>query len=206
MNNYLYYSTNPLLINKKSLNNEMKEFISDSDLTYYLGKNFKKNIIKYSDIDDYSTIDKLLPGKKSYKIILIEDTYNSGHWVCLMRNGSTLEYFNSYGLKPSVELDGLPKLVNKQLDQDVKHLNILLNKALSKYDIIYNKVKFQKLENNVNTCGKWVLIRVMLFKKLSMDLYQFIQFIDEVKKKLKLSSDQVVTLLVKKPDNNKNNI
>jgi hypothetical protein len=170
--------------------------MSDADLVHYLGKKYMNNIIKYSDIEDYDSIDKLLPGKNSFRIVLIEDKLNSGHWLCILKYGKTIEYFNSYGLRPSAELDGLSKLVNRQLDQDVKHLNILLNKSLDKYDMIYNKIKFQKFGDGVATCGRHTILRCVMFKKMHMDLYQYIAFMEELKKKFKLSYDQLVTLLV----------
>lgn len=199
MDKYFYYSANPLKINKKQINKEMKKYMSDSDITKYLGKKFENKIIKYSDIKKYNTISDLLPNRKNglCKIILIEDSYNSGHWISVLRIGKTIEYFNSYGAFPSVELDGNSYLKNAQLDQDVKYLNILLNKAYDDgYNVIYNKTKFQKLDDNIATCGRWNVLRCLMFDKYKMDLFQFINFIDDLKKKFDLTSDQLVTLLV----------
>lgn len=183
-------------VNKNEIDKEMKEYMSDSDISHYLGKNFKKDIIKYSEMEKYNTIDEMLPKNNTYKIILLEETYNSGHWVAILRYNNTIEYFNSYGLKPSVELDGNSYLKNKQLNQDVKYLNILLNKELGKKNIIFNKIKFQKYDPNIATCGRWCVLRCLMFKKYKMDLPQFIKFIDDLKNHFNLSSDQLVTLLV----------
>lgn len=196
MDGFIYYSSNPLKIDKIQLKKKMKEYTSDSQLEKFFGPGFNKDIIKYSDIEDYKTIDQLLPGKRNFKIILLESSFNSGHWVCVLKYGDTIEYFNSYGVQPSKELDYNTELVNKQLDQDVKYLNILFNKALNKYNIVYNKRKFQKVSPEIATCGNWCIIRGIMFKEADMDLYQFISFIDEAERKFKLNGDQLVTLLV----------
>lgn len=196
MDSYIYYTTNPLKIDRQELKKQMKEYTSDTQIENFFGRGFKKNVLKYSDIEDYDTIDKLLPGKRNFKIILLESTYNSGHWVCIMKYGDTIEYFNSYGLIPSKELDSNSELVNRQLEQDVKYLNLLLNKALDKYNIIYNKRKFQKLDPVIATCGNWCIIRGVMFKDANMDLYSFINFIEDATKRLKLTGDELVTLLV----------
>jgi hypothetical protein len=196
MDGYLYYSSNPLKINKRLLQKQMKEYTSDSQIENFFGSGFSKNILKYSDIEDYKTIDQLLPSKRNFKIILLESSYNSGHWVCILKYGDTIEYFNSYGLRPSAELDSNTDLVNKQLEQDTKYLNILLNKAMDKYNIIYNKRKFQEVSSDVATCGSWTIVRGVLFKKADMDLYDFISFIDQATKAFRLTGDELVTLLV----------
>ena len=192
---YLTHLSNP---NKAQLQQQIKEEITDSDLTRYFGKRDFKNIIKYSDLADYHSIQQLLPRNKSWKIILIENTYNSGHWVLLLRYGKILEFFNSYGTFPSQELDFISHLQNSCLNQDVKHLNILLTKALSKFKIIYNKRPLQKLQEGVNTCGKWITWRLMMLEKYNMDLQHFINLVDNLKKQYKLSSDELVTLIIQK--------
>jgi hypothetical protein len=196
MEGYKYYSSNPFRINKKKLKEEMKKYTSDAQIEEFFGKGFKNNILKYSDIEDYDTIDQLLPGKKNFKIILLESSYNSGHWVCVLKYDNKIEYFNSYGLKPSKELDMNTELLNRQLDQDTKYLNKLLNKAMKKYEIVYNKRKFQKVSPDIATCGSWCIIRGVLFKKANMDLIDFINFIDEAEDEFKLNGDELVTLLV----------
>ena len=195
LQHYIHHLKNP---NKQLLQQQIKEEITDSDLTRYFGKRDFKNILKYSELINYNSIQQLLPRKKSWKIILIEDEYNSGHWTLLLRYNNTIEWFNSYGTFPSAELDFISHQKKAILNQDVKHLNVLLTKALPKFRIIYNKRKLQQLEDGTNTCGKWVILRIIMMEKYNMDLNQFIQFIDKLKKQFKLSSDELVTLLIQK--------
>ena len=77
LQHYLNHLKNP---NKQKLQQQIKEEITDSDPTRYFGKKDFKNILKYSEIGNYKSIQQLLPRNKSWKIILIEYEYNSGHW------------------------------------------------------------------------------------------------------------------------------
>jgi hypothetical protein len=195
LNKYIKHLKNP---NKEELKRQIKEEITDSDLTRYFGKRDFKNILKYSDLKNYKTLQQLLPRNKSWKVILIESTYNQGHWTLLMRYNDTLEWFNSYGTFPSLELDYISDIQNDRLNQDIKYLNILLTKGLKMFKIIYNKKKLQKLEEGVNTCGKWVILRLMMLETYNMDLSKFLKFIEDLSKEYKLSSDELVTLLIQK--------
>jgi hypothetical protein len=187
-------------LQKSELRKELSEFIDDKDLeSYFGGSVMAKHILKYGEIDDYQSIQKILPRKNDFKIILLESKLNSGHWVALLRYGKTIEYYNSYGLKPSKELDFNSDLVNQQLDQETKHLNILFRKAVKDgFKVIYNRRRFQKMSDDVATCGKHVILRLIMFSEKKMTLPEYILFIDKLSEKLNLTPDLLVTGLVRK--------
>lgn len=185
--------------NKKILNEELSEALTDTDLTDILGKSARSDIVKYSELKKYNSLDQLLPSKKSYKIILIEDSFNSGHWVVITRLGNMVSYFNSYGTFPSKELDFIGSGKNGRLGQSTKILNHLLEDGLkSGFKIQYNKKQFQQLSPGINTCGKHCLLFIIMNQKFHYNLSQYIIFMDELVKHFKLSSDQVVSLLIDK--------
>jgi hypothetical protein len=192
---YLSHLRNP---NKEQLRRQIREEITDGDLTRYFGKKDYKNIIKYSDLEKYGSIQQLLPKNKSWKIILIESTYNSGHWCVILRYNNNIEWFNSYGSFPSKELDFIGHLQNSFLNQNIKHLNILLTKALPHFKIIYNKRQLQKLQDGINTCGKWCIWRIIMLEHYNLDLQQFIHLVDCLMKQYKFTSDEIVSLIIKK--------
>ena len=135
---------NPKLIDRQEVKDDISELISDQDITDYFGANFNKSIVKYSDLDDYQSIDDLLPDKMDFIILLVENQMNSGHWTCLLKYNNIIEFFNSYGDKPGVELSFVGKSKNDELEQYEPYLNKLLDKALLKgYQVIYNKSKLQ---------------------------------------------------------------
>ena len=182
------------------IKNQITKATSDSELIATLGSQFRNDIIVYSDLQNYKTIQELLPTNKSFKIILIRETENSGHWTCLMRYNKTIEFFNSYGLFPSVDLKYIDQNENNRLGQNNKWLNILLKKAYDDgFTVIYNKKKFQKMSNtiDISTCGLHVCLRLLMLLKYNYTLSQYIKFMDELKKTSRLNYDELVSLIIK---------
>lgn len=191
-------------LNKVEINEDIPELISDADIRGYFGQKFNSKILKYGELEKYKSIDQLLRGDKNFIILLIEDQQNSGHFVCLLKYTSkrykkpVIEYFDSYGKPPSFHIKNLSEVINDQLNQDELWLDKLLNKALRKYTIIYNKCKFQEVKTNVNTCGKYCILRCILLQYRNYDLVQYINFMNRMKKKYNLSYDQIASWLIPK--------
>jgi len=196
-NKLLNYDDNKLNEVKKRLNFSL----SDDDLKKYLGENVEENIIKYSDLINYNNIEELLPKNRTYKIILIETEYNKGHWVCILRykdyennNIDTIDFFNSYGNKPTSQLSYIKSCVNFLLGQNSNFLKNLLDKTDKR--VIYNKKRFQKYSNKINTCGRHVVSRIIAMEKLFYDLEDYIEFIEKSKEKFNCDSDIVVSIYI----------
>lgn len=186
-------------VNVDQLKLNIKEDITDTDIRHYLDDESDKDVIKYSEIGNYKTLRDILPSNNSYKIILVESSYNNGHWISLYRKNKTITIFNSYGGFPSSELNFVSNKNNKLLGQNIKHLNILLENGLKNgFKIVYNKRKLQELKNGVNTCGKWVLLFIMLMENYDIDLKGFLQMIDKLVYKFKLTPDELVSLIIVK--------
>jgi hypothetical protein len=155
--------------------------MTDGDLEKYTGVK-KEDIIKYADLKNYPKITDLLPTEKDFKIILIEDKFNSGHWVCIMRNGKNIEYFNSYGAKPDYEWKFINRMIRTCLGEDTNEMTRLLQQAEEDgFHTSYNKYRFQKLANSVQTCGRWVIFRIETFK-MGFNNEQFKELVDKLKK------------------------
>jgi hypothetical protein len=155
--------------------------LTDGDLERFTGVK-PADIIKYSDLKNYSKITDLLPEKKDFKIILIEDKYNSGHWVCIMRNGNNIEYFNSYGAKPDYEWKFINRMIRTCLGEDTNEMTRLMEQAEQDgMKTSYNHHRFQKLANSVQTCGRWVIFRIETFK-MGFNNDQFKELVDKLKK------------------------
>lgn len=187
-------------INKEEIKRRITDMIGDDDIERYLGKTGHQNIIKYSELKNYKTIDKLLPKINDYIIILIESEMNSGHWVVLLKykinNKIVIEYFNSYGMKVGADLSFIGGMMNKFLGNGKNDLDNLLDTVKDKYEIIYNKKRFQSSNSKVNTCGRWCILRIIMMQKFKMDLYEFIDFIEELKKKYKVDTDIICAMLM----------
>lgn len=153
----------------------IKTPLSDTDLQRFLGEEVENNIIKYSDLADYNDLDELLSYDKSYKIILIEYEKNNGHWICMSRYDKIIEIFNSFGTKHDSDDLVHSNQMNMYLGQSKVFLNVLLENELQQdqHEIIYNKVKFQEKDDDVNTCGRHVVNRLLCMLRYDMNLAQY---------------------------------
>lgn len=138
--------------------------LTNKDILAYLDG--QANIEVYPNLVDYETIDDLLD-PYGCCFLLFELKPGEGHWTLLQRlpNGH-IEFFNSYGGKenqggfPDDCLEYVPKKYKKESNQDFPYLTKLLYESPAKID--YNQYKFQRLDDNVKTCGRWCLLRHVL--------------------------------------------
>lgn len=164
-----------------TIKKRIKTPMTDGDLEKYTGVK-KEDIIKYSDLKNYPTITDLLPDEKDFRIILIEDKYNSGHWVVCLRNGKNINYFNSYGAKYDYEWKFINRMIRTCLGEDTNEMTRLMDKAEADgFKTSYNKTRFQKIGNSIQTCGRWVIFRIETFK-MGFTNDQFKELVDKLKK------------------------
>ncbi|MBY0541419.1 MAG: hypothetical protein K2P52_08430 [Campylobacterales bacterium] len=171
--------------------------LSDKEIEKLLGN--EVNIVTYSELYKYGTIDQLL-GRYKRCIILFCYKENYGHWVTVFICPTTgkLHFFNSYG-DMRKKFDGYPdnflQLINKKYrvesHQDYPYLSDLLYK--SPYELEYNPTQFQQLDKRIKTCGYWCVLRLMCQE---MTDEQFENFIKENCQYNKISSDNLAVELV----------
>jgi len=172
----------------------MDYFVTNGDLQAIF-KNCK--IIKYAELDQYSDIYHLLPNRMDFCFILTESELNSGHWTLLIRDDNNFEYFDSYGTSPKNILDYIPTFMNKRLGNNYNEDIGMMIKSIKKTDkFIYNKTKFQKEQEGINTCGRWVIARLSLFLSDDLNLKDFTKLIKTKAKQLKMTNDEFITFLV----------
>jgi hypothetical protein len=173
----------------------MRTDMTDLDLGRY---GFSPDdVMKYSELADLNSIYDILPHERSSKILLVESSYQSGHWVGLLRYGNTIEMMDSYGIHPDDELSFVSNLQKTLLGQDKKHLSHLLKKLPKGVKKIYNKKRLQKLVNGSATCGRFVILRIILMREFGFNLKQFQSFLERWTKKTGLSPDELVALMIK---------
>lgn len=180
---------------RATIQSRISKPLTDGDLERHLGVK-PSEIIKYSDLDNYKDITDLLPTDKSFKIILIEDSYNSGHWVGVMRYNKTIEYFNSYGAKWDTDWKFINKMRRLILGQSTNEMTRLCEKASKDgWNVIWNKNRFQKIGSQIQTCGRWVILRISMML-MGYNLQEFADFIKKQKEDLGEKSDFVVSKFV----------
>jgi hypothetical protein len=153
----------------------IEEPMGDDDIHRYFPN---AKIITYSQLNDYDTIEDLLPKDKDYAFLLIEDSPNKGHWVCVSRYGDTAEFFDSYGGQPDSQLKWNSKQKNAKLGQSQKKLTELFNKFKGR--VVYNPQKYQGGGSDVNTCGRHCTFRILNMKQ-GKDLDSYYEYMKSLK-------------------------
>jgi hypothetical protein len=175
---------------------DVKELIespmSDGDLRKVLGNDVK--IVRYSDLSSLKSLDRLLPNTTDSCILLYETQPGVGHWTALMKYNDLYELFDPYGLYPDDELNWIPKARRKLLNQNEPYLARLLKKSGKQW--IYNKRRYQKMSDTVNTCGDHCVHRIYRLTHSDMDLKDYSEYMDHVRDEYKVGYDVIVAEFV----------
>lgn len=118
----------------------------------------EEDIIPYSTLSKYKTIQELLPEDKSFKILLLEEAPNRGHFVALYRQDDLIIYFNSYGEKPDRDMNCIPRCVRKMLGEDKPEISRLCDGMT----IWYNERRLQGKDSQ--TCGRYCVFAIEAMK------------------------------------------
>jgi len=172
----------------------MDYFVTSTDL-----QSICKNciIVKYAKLDNFKDIYELLPNHMDFVFLLTESEKNSGHWTLIIRDDNVFEYYDSYGTSPKNILDYIPKCMNKKLGNNYgEGLGKIIRSIKPTDKFIYNKTKFQKEQEGINTCGRWVIARLSLFLSDDLNLEEFTKLIKTKAKNLKMTNDEFNTFLV----------
>lgn len=159
--------------------------LSDKDILNMLDR--KCNLLTYTELANYNNLNDAL-GEYKTLVILYMTKNNYGHWCCLfLRDDNILEFFDSYGIFIDDELEFIPDNYRIVSNQSYPHLTYLIYNSQYK-NVEYNQYKLQKMTPEINTCGRWVVVRIML-KRLSLD---------EFAQKFKNNGDEMVVQLTTK--------
>lgn len=174
-------------------NKELKYYediaLSNFDILKLL--DHKCNIILYPDLHKYNTIDDIL-NPYGACVLLFEAKPKYGHWVCLIKKGNEVEFFNSYGGFPDDSLKYIPKQFAEQSNQNIPYLSLLLFE--SPYKLYYNEFQFQKHKKDIKTCGRHCVVRVL---NKDIDIYEYKDLLDKLCEKYHTDYDGIVTILTK---------
>ena len=161
--------------------------LSNNDITKLL--NGQVNIVLYPDLHKYTSINQLLDPFNSC-IILYESKPNYGHWCSLTKSDDAIEFFNPYGGLPDASLELINPKFRAESNQLIPYLKMLMYD--SPYELNYNEFRFQKKGYNIKTCGRHCVVRVLC---KDMNIYQYKDFLDELRKHFNTDYDGVVTIL-----------
>jgi hypothetical protein len=137
----------------------MDKMFSINDIRNLVG-NVK--MVKFSDLDEYSSVEELLPKQKDCVVIFWEiESINVGHWTCLCRLNQTYIFFDSYGHTEQEDFSYIPMTLRSQLDIEKDYLKELLKGK----HVITNHVDYQQMKDNIMTCGRFVTMFLYIFKR-----------------------------------------
>ena len=178
------------------MSDKIKEILgycySDSDIKHYLGKDAK--VMKYAELNDYTSLSQLLPNPTDFAVILIETKRNNGHFCVLLRYNNIFEWFDPYGLKPDQELGFVSNIMRRILHEEDCPLTRLINDT--EFPVIYNDKALQSKKPFVSTCGRWACLRVLKLIRDGYDLKTFIAYLKEFKRQHNLQGVLAYDMLV----------
>ena len=172
-----------------SLPNYMNKSLSNTDIKRKLGGQVR--IMSYRDIYKYKDIDSML-GKYGAVALLYETKERYGHWVAIFKTFDPksgepiISFFDPYSIPVDHELDFIDDDFKIENNVVYPYLSELLYK--SPYQIEYNEHKLQKFKPGINTCGRWVIAR-LLFRNLPLDEFNELFASDNY-----ITSDELVTI------------
>lgn len=169
---------------KNFVDNIKERSLTDDDFE----KAIDTNIFTYPYLENVRDIDEVFDEEGRALMLYLTESETSGHWIALLKKGKNIEFFDPYGIGPDEQSKWLSEDKLEKFRQDTPLLTNLLRKAKSEgYTITVNRHKFQKDKDDINTCGRHALTR-LIFKKLSLPQYK--AMID----KSKLTPDEFVSL------------
>ena len=128
----------------------------------------KTKILLYSDLEQVNNIDEILY-PYGCCVILYQLKENVGHYICLIRrNKMEVEFFDPYGMKMDEELKYSKYNLRRHQGVMIPHLTALFDN--SNYRVYSNKYQLQKFKHHINTCGRWVSLRIR-FKEVSLEKF-----------------------------------
>jgi hypothetical protein len=155
----------------------MDYFVNSDDL-----KKLNIPYLRYGSNDFIELLFKHL-NERGFCMILYEINPHHGHWVCVLgknKGHRNLEFFDSYGMKTDDELKHAT--YSNLMVHGVKLLHDLFENTDS--IIEYNGKRLQRMSKNINTCGKWCLLRIYVmihFPEHGGTLTQFLKFVKKNK-------------------------
>jgi hypothetical protein len=165
-------------------------FFSDADIRKWLGADTR--VIRMCELQNYRSLEQAAPN--GVCVVLFETERpnangHTGHWCCFFQvDAETWEWFDPYGVRPGSERDFLPEHVQQELKEDQPLIETLIANSAPNTKMIYNQARLQQLKKGIDTCGRWVCVRVL---KRHVPLAKF----QESFMKGKLSGDWIVTCM-----------
>ena len=118
-----------------------------------------------------------------------------GHWVGLVidNKNKVVTFFDSYGRFPDDSLELISKEYRIRTNQNRRDIGeFMYSLGEEGYELRYSEKQYQKVSNNINTCGRWVAF-FMIFLNDGGKEENFYEYVNKLKKLLMCKSkDELV--------------
>jgi len=127
---------------------------------------FDTKVIVYPELNNMKELSELINYNSPYCIILYETNKNNnqiyGHWcsIKLLKNGKIC-FMDSYGDMIDDVLTKIPYEIRYQTNQLKYKLSELIKNSPYN-DINYNEHKYQKMNPNITTCGRYAALFIRM--------------------------------------------
>lgn len=138
----------------------------------------------YPDLYNVTSIDELLSPYGSFVLLYVTAKVGNdpiGHWTTVIRHPWGIEFFDPYGFRADEEFEGadLDQSRRAALGEPTNRLDQLLRQAHSHGErVFYNEDRLQRMSRSVGTCGRWVVLRLLL-NHLNEHQFQSLGLTDE---------------------------
>jgi hypothetical protein len=152
---------------------EIKRYaLSNDDINAILEPDTK--IFTYPQFADMESIDQAFDklGRCIFLFLTINDS--TGHWLCMfLRDDGSIEYFDSYGEKPEAQRKWVSAEKLDELGEAEPYLFNLLKESNRK--VYYNTYAYQTDRNDINSCGRWCVARLMMKDYSNLQFYNAVR-------------------------------
>lgn len=125
--------------------------------------NNQVKILPYEALMNIKTVDDFFKPYDSVAL-LYQTKQNYGHWVAVIRRSNKLvEFYDPYGIAIDTELQLSDYNLRNMGGVLTPHLSALLKSE--NYKVISNTTQLQKVKEHINTCGRYVALRILLKDK-----------------------------------------
>lgn len=154
-----------MILFDKVLSSAEQYSLSDTDiLTISRAMNVKAEVIIYTNLSRYSTMEQLFQ-KNNSAVVLFYPTQSStvGHWTVILRHANGhYEFFDPYGLVPDSEIQYSDYLkANKPVNRNGTPWLTHLLQSIPKTMLDINRTQLQSHFDHVNTCGTHCMVRLL---------------------------------------------
>ena len=150
--------------------------LSDTDVKRVAG-NTGLSILKYPDLANFADWDAFMRNKAhAAAVLFLVQSENSGHWIAAFNGPKrTAHVWDPLGMA----LDGqraqvAPGQLRALGEQEPQFGRLLATAERAGYSICVNHAEFQDFKPSVNTCGRWVGLRILHRNKTDAQFKAFV--------------------------------